>query len=100
MTGANCWATAPLSPPCWIGCCTTDTFSSAAREAGEPKPPLWEKANGRNRRKGKNNPQERKKKKKKKRKKKKKKRNRGGGQRGPGGGAPRDPEASYGGASP
>ena len=27
----NCWATAPLSPPCWIAYCITDTFSNAAR---------------------------------------------------------------------
>ena len=37
-TGANCLATAPLSPPCWIACCTTDTFSSAARAVGAPRP--------------------------------------------------------------
>src|SRR5271154_2904593 len=37
MTGENCWATAPLSPPCWIACCITDTFSNAARAVGAPK---------------------------------------------------------------
>ncbi len=41
----NCWATAPLSPPCWIACCITDTFSSAARAVGAPKPAAREKAN-------------------------------------------------------
>src|ERR1035437_5641619 len=44
-TGANCWATAPPSPPCWTACCTTDTCSSAARAVGGPKAAVRRKAN-------------------------------------------------------
>ena len=52
MTGENCWATAPLSPRCWTACCITDTFSSAARAAGEPRPAVREKANDKSKSKG------------------------------------------------
>jgi hypothetical protein len=77
-TGASRRRIAPQSPPCWIGCCTTATCSSAAREAGAPKPAVQEKANDKS----------------------KGKCDKDAGQRTPGGVATRDPEASHDGASP
>jgi len=77
---ANCWATAPPSPPCSIVCCITDTCSSAARAVGAPKPAAREKANDKSKSKNKSDLD--------------------AGQRTPGGVATRDPEASPGGASP
>src|ERR1700691_1786760 len=53
-TGENCWLTAPLSPPCWIACCITDTFSSASRAVGALKPAAPEKDNDKCKSKGKN----------------------------------------------
>ena len=76
----SCSATAPPSPPCWIGCCTTGTCSSAARAVGEPRPAVPEKTNDKS--------------------KSKDKYNKDAGQRTPGGVATRDPEASHDGASP
>ena len=71
----------PPSPPCWIGFCTMDTFSNAARAAEEPKQAGPEKANDRS-----NNS--------------KTKNDKDAGQRTPGGVATRDPRASHAGASP
>jgi hypothetical protein len=45
-TGAICWATAPPSPPRSIGCCITDTSSSAVRAVGVPEPAARGKVNG------------------------------------------------------
>ena len=44
-TGENCLVIVPPSPPCWIDCCITDTFSNAARAAGEPRLAVREKTN-------------------------------------------------------
>jgi hypothetical protein len=77
-------AIAPPPPPCWIVFCTTGTFSNAAREAGEPRPAIREKANDKNN----HNPNS------------KNKSDRGAGQRTPGGVATRDPRTSHAGASP
>jgi hypothetical protein len=41
----SCSATAPPSPPCSTACYITDTFSSAARAAGELNPGTAEKPN-------------------------------------------------------
>src|SRR5712692_1020773 len=37
-TGANCWATAPPSPPCSIASSTTDMSSNAVPGVGARKP--------------------------------------------------------------
>jgi DNA replication protein DnaC len=70
--------------PCWIVFSTTDTFSNAARAAGEPRPAVREKANDKinHNSHGKN------------------KSDKDAGQKTPGGVAPRDPRASHPGVSP
>ena len=65
------------SPPCWIDCCITDTFSNAARAAGEPGPAMPDKANDKTNSNSKN------------------KSDKDAGQRTPGGVATRHPEASH-----
>ena len=76
----------PPSPPCWIVFCTTDTFSNAARAAGEPRPAVREKANDKTNHNNNGNG--------------KNKSDKDAGQRTPGGVATRDPRASHAGASP
>ena len=83
-TGESCSVIVPPSPPCWIVFCTTDTFSNAARAAGEPRPAVREKANDKNN----NNSNG------------KNKSDKDAGQRTPGGVATRDPRASHAGAYP